>query len=305
MVIPVDVCIITFRRPLQLSRLLHSLLAQQLDGIVMRIIVVDNDASRSARPALDAHGPIAVAAAMQRVLYDVEPQQSIALARNRAMAHVRADYFAFVDDDQTVSQTWLASLLAAMLRLHCDVVFGPVESTLPPNAPAWASRCFRRPQRLTGELMQHGGAGNVMIRRKILGTMAFDPAYGLTGGEDTDFFYRMHCAGRYMVWCAEATATEPVPAMRLTLAWVRRRGFRDGQTYARIFVQPRAPWQKVGWLLRKLVHLIGGILIAPVLRCVSYPRYVALTVRLAAASGQLAVLFSEGYVEEYRVPASR
>jgi succinoglycan biosynthesis protein ExoM len=298
--VPVDVCIATFRRPHLLARLLTSLAAQRLEGIAMRIIVVDNDRDGSARAVAAGVYPLAGAGVAPEIVYDIEPRQSIALARNRAMQHVRAACFAFVDDDQTVSQYWLASLLHCMCRFQCDVVFGPVVSELPADAPAWALTCFAKPRHGTGDVMQYGGSGNVLIRTRAVAGMRFDPAFGLTGGEDTDFFYRLHLAGVRMVWCEEASATEPVAPARLTLASLRRRGFRDGQNYARIFVKPAPVLRKAGWLLGKLAQLGGGLLLAPLVLCVSYRRYVALTVRLAAATGQLTTLFSDGYLEEYR-----
>ena len=305
MVIPVDVCIATFRRPHLLERLLTSLTAQRLEGIAMRIIVIDNDIDGSARAVAAGVYPLAGAGAAPDIVYDIEPEQSIALARNRAMWHVRAACFAFVDDDQTVSQYWLASLLHCMCEFRCDVVFGPVVSELPADAPSWALPCFAKQLHGTGDVVQYGGSGNVLIRTRAVTAMRFDPAFGLTGGEDTDFFHRLHQVGVRMVWCEEARATEPVSPARLTLASLRRRGFRDGQNYARIFVKPTSPWRKLGWSIGKLAQLGGGLLLAPVMRCVSYRRYVALTVRLAAATGQLATLVSDGYLEEYRVTGKR
>jgi succinoglycan biosynthesis protein ExoM len=291
----VDVCIATFRRPLILAALLESLRAQNLDGIAMRIVVVDNDREQSAQQVVEQFR----ADSGLPVVYAVEPQQNIALARNRALQLVEADYFAFVDDDETVSPGWLQALLDSVVRYDADLVFGPVLSTLPADAPSWARNCFHRPRRPTGSLLQYGGAGNMLARRAVVGQARFDPTFGLTGGEDTEFFYRLYCAGARLVWCDEAVASEPVSATRLTPTWLRRREFRSGQTFKRIFVSRYSSGQKAMWFVMKCGQLLGALMAAPLVRCLSYPRYVALTARIAAASGQLAACFSGRAYEEY------
>ncbi len=295
----IDVCIATFKRPAMLSVLLSSLQQQELHGMTVRFIVIDNDREASARAAVEQF--------RQRsnieIIYDVEPRQNIALARNRALSHVTAEYFAFVDDDESVSKKWLWSLLRCMEAHYADLVFGPVMPALPNNAPEWANACFQKKPLQTGALMEFGGAGNVMGKRSALEhpTMRFNPAFGLTGGEDTDLFYRLHLSGKRLVWCNEAWAIEPVPDARLTLQWIRRRGFRGGQTYRRIFVARYSNFKKAVWFATKLLQLVLGILMAPVIRLLSYPSYVALTVRIAAASGQLSSCFSGEHFEEYNV----
>lgn len=299
---PIDICIATYRRPLTLLNLLDSLTAQHLDGLLLRIIVIDNDYTQSARQTVEAFRARGSEYPVQEVIYDVEPQQNIALARNRALRHTKGGYVAFVDDDETVSRGWLRALLATLQRYDADVVFGPVLSVLPSPAPAWAQRCFNRPRHATGTPIPHYGAGNVLLRRHVVVNDGywFDAAFGLTGGEDTDFFHRLHRAGRRMVWCDEAVASEPVPAARLTLDWIRKRGFSGGQNYARVFVMPYSRPRKCVWFVSKLAQLTAGLLLTPVLRYIAYPSYVALTVKLSATIGQLAVCFSKGYFEEYR-----
>lgn len=295
----IDVCIATFKRPLLLATLLASLRRQDLRGIGLRIVVVDNDREQSARAAVDAFrdgSPL-------EVVYDVEPRQNIALARNRAMSHVQADYFAFIDDDESASPRWLRCLLDSLIKYDADIVFGPVQSTLPAHAPNWASACFRRQQRRTGELLEFGGTNNVLLARRVIDESdeRFNPAFGLTGGEDTDFFYRQFLDGRRLIWCDEALVVEPVPDARLTLQWIRRRGFRDGQTYHRIFVSRYSPLDKALWFVSKTAQLTGGLLAAPFARVVSYRSYVALTVRIAAATGQLSCWISGENFEEYNI----
>jgi len=295
----VDVCIATYKRPAALSALLYELERQDLNGIELRVIVVDNDRYRSAEKA---------ACAFYRserfdFLYDVEPEQNIALARNRCLSHASANFVAFIDDDEFPSQDWLHSLLSCMLKYRCDVAFGPVFKQLPTHAPSWAGRCFETARRETGTHVEFGGAGNVMMAAHVFdhGQAHFNPSFGLTGGEDTDFFYRQYLVGRSLLWCDEALVIEPVPEARLTLRWVWLRGFRSGQVFNRVFVSRYSVMRKCLWFGTKLAQVLAGLAAAAVLRVFSYPSCIAMMVRVAAASGQLSRCFNGSDFEEYSV----
>lgn len=303
--ISIDVCLATYRRPALLAETLQSLAQLNLAGLMLRVVIVDNDLNETGRTTVETFRKSVSFA----VIYDVEPDQNIALARNRALSHTQADYFAFVDDDEAVPPDWLSTLLSTIQRYNADVVFGPVQSILPSDAPKWArvQPSFLRTQRATGTQLEHGGSGNVLIRRVALGQppQLFDPSYGLSGGEDADFFYRLHLAGRRLIWCDEAIVTEHVPASRLTLKWLRQRGFRSGQSFVRVFVKRYPLEKKALWFVMKVLQLIGGIIAAPFMLLVSYPTHVRLTVRIMAALGQLSVVFSNSIYEEYRADRYR
>ncbi|SFU91663.1 glycosyltransferase family 2 protein [Pseudoduganella namucuonensis] len=299
----IDVCIATFRRPDQLAGLLAALERQAPPGWRLRIVVADNDAQRSAEPVAQAWR----ARSAVPLVYDAEPRQNIALARNRALAHCDAECIAFIDDDELPCAGWLAALLDSQARYQADVVFGPVDSSLPPDAPPWARDCFSKPALATGTPVRMGGAGNVLFRREVLlgRSDPFDPDFGLTGGEDTDWFYRLHLAGRRMVWCAEAQASEAVPAARLRLSWARRRAFRGGQTYYRVCVRRYSGARTALWCAVKSAQLLAALAAAPLLLLLHRRAYVALTLRAAGAAGQLARWLSRRDVEEYHVRHAR
>jgi succinoglycan biosynthesis protein ExoM len=74
----------------------------------------------------------------------------------------------------------------------------------------------------------------VLLRASLLrASTPFDPAYGLTGGEDGDLLCRLAQGGARIAWCDEAPVHEPVEASRLSLRWLMRRALRGGQDYAR------------------------------------------------------------------------
>jgi succinoglycan biosynthesis protein ExoM len=227
----VDVGVCTFRRP-AVTETLASLAAQALPrGCRLRVIVADNDETPSAeaavRAAADRHG--------LALTYVHAPARNISVARNACLDAATADWFAFIDDDETATPGWLAALLAEAERGGWDAVLGPVKALYGDDAPGWiAAADFHStaPVR-TGERILKGYAGNVLMRRAgIVGRgLRFDVALGRQGGEDDDFFYRLTDAGGTIGYAENALAFEPVPAHRASLPWLLKRSFRTGQTH--------------------------------------------------------------------------
>lgn len=288
----VDICIATYRRPLLLEGLLQSLHAQVLPpGTQVRWIVVDNDPDGSARPVADR--------ATQRgwpLTYLTQPEKNIALTRNKALDAAGGDFLAFIDDDEVATPQWLARLLETMQAFEADVVFGPVQGVLPADVPAWIRRCgaFERPGRATGTRMSLGAAGNVLIRRTALSERGhrFDAGFGLTGGEDTDFFWRLNGTGAKLVWCQEALATESVEPSRLSARWILRREFSTGQTYADIVGRPRGGSRLWAWFGHRTALALVGTTLALLAAPWSRAAGMRWARKAAANFGQLSSLHS-------------
>ena len=231
--VTVTVCLCTFRRPALLGQLLGDLAAQSRPPDT--VVVVDNDAAASAREVMaSAQGRLPFA-----LHYAVEPEQNIARARNRTLSMAQGDWLAFLDDDERVGADWLTLMLSAATATGADGVLGPVFGVLPPEAPAWLHRGrfhAQRPRRPTGSGIPRENLciNNALIRKASLQAMpqGFDPRYGLTGGEDSDFMNRLVDSGAVLRWCDEAIATEAVPPERQRLGWLLRRALRGGQDYA-------------------------------------------------------------------------
>ena len=118
-------------------------------------------------------------------------------------------------------------------------MFGPCEAIYRYDAPSWIKSGDYHSNRILhpGKTIDTGYTSNVLIdmgfvRRKGL---AFDPALGETGGEDTMFFHAMHKNGGRLGYAPDAIVYEEVAPTRLNLAWVLRRRYRAGQVYAMMF----------------------------------------------------------------------
>ena len=240
--IHVDVCICTFRRPAVVAAM-ASVAAQDLpEGTRLRIVVVDNDEVPSAKARVDAFGQDAAVA----VAYVHAPARNISVARNAGIAAARAagaDFLAFLDDDEEAAKGWLMLLLARAEETGADAVFGPALAIYPTDAPRWIVACdlhSNLPQSRGGQV-ETGHSCNALIRMATLPAgLEFRPELGRSGGEDTDFFFRLHRAGRRFAIADTALVTEAVVPQRLRLGWLVERRFAEGRHYAGAAALPRA-----------------------------------------------------------------
>src|SRR5262245_14337965 len=101
----ISVCICTFKRPEFLKRLLDHVAGQHTGGrYTYSIVIVDNDPQRSGEAVCNDF----VRRRAQPVLtYCVQPQQSIALTRNKAIEVATGEFIAFIDDDEFPVNNWL------------------------------------------------------------------------------------------------------------------------------------------------------------------------------------------------------
>lgn len=223
-----SICICTFKRPEILKRSIEAILAQDSNNIfTYSIIIVDNDQLRSAEPTVNKFG--------QCVVYDVEPVQNISMARNRAISHAKGDYIVLIDDDEIPGNQWLLNLYNTHQRYKKDGVLGPVKPLYDDNTPAWLvkSGICERKEFETGTLIdsKYTRTGNVLLSSKIFDSMEqpFDPQFGRTGGEDTDFFTRVMSKGCQFVWCNEAPVYEIIPPERCKKTFYIKRALLRGQ----------------------------------------------------------------------------
>jgi len=236
----VSICVCTFRRPELLERLLAAL-AAQADAPPFEVIVVDNDERGSAAPVLAA----AASEPRLELRTAVEMRQSIALARNCSVRLARADWLAFVDDDEEPVARWLAGLHRAAMASRADGAAGPVVSRLPPETPAWLVRAglYDHPRHPTGATVPADElrTSNLLIRREALLRGAapdgpFDPRFGLSGGEDSKLLRNLVRTGARFVWCDEAVVFETIPPARTRLRYLVENAFGAGHAYARMEV---------------------------------------------------------------------
>jgi succinoglycan biosynthesis protein ExoM len=225
------VCVCTYKRPEFLSRLLSRLEGQRTDGLFdYSIVIVDNDASESARQIVEGFAD----SSKITCCYHVEPRQNIALARNKAIENAKGDFVAFIDDDEFPEEQWLIRLRSALIQYNSDGVLGPVLPSFEQQPPNWVlkGRFFDRATHPTGHILswKNTRTGNALLKRGVFEKDRewFDPAFG-SGGEDRDFFKRKIEEGFIFVWCNEAPVFETVPPTRWKRTVLLKRALLRGK----------------------------------------------------------------------------
>ena len=298
----ISLCIATYRRPDRLGALLTDLARQELRPA--EVVIVDNDAAGSARAVADS---ARAQGAPFPIHYDIQPQRNIALTRNLTVAMCTGEWVAFVDDDERAPAAWLRQLAQAATAHAADGVLGPVVPEVPAHAPAWIrrGRFYDFPRMATGGLvpLNRMRFGNVLLRGAPLRAQPgpFDPAYGLSTGEDADLLIRMVRQGAKIIWCDEAVVTEPIEDKRLSLPWLLQRALSGGQEFARKTLTGHYGPIGVGGRMLLLLRSLGQLAAAAVLTLVSWPfgrhRGVYYLLKIWANLGKLSVFWGWRYRE--------
>ena len=228
----VTVIIPTFCRPAELYRAAKSAL-EQSGPPAFKMLIVDNDPAGSAKST--AEKLINEAPAGISVRYIHEPNPGVANARNTAISHTATRLVAFLDDDQSVPENWLAALTSFNAEFPAPATFGPVITKLPDSArlhrPYLEEFFARTPGLQPGYIDEYFGCGNCLLDLSLIKSEAplFDKAMNETGGEDDLLFQAISNNGQKFGWCADAPAFEHVPESRATLNYTLKRAFAYGQ----------------------------------------------------------------------------
>lgn len=222
----ITVCICTFRRKEVFDAIAS---VQNQKGVGARefsILVIDNDENDKIREEVE----IISNCSPVEIRYFHAPAKNISVARNAALVNSNSRWIAFLDDDETATQGWLASLRRG--SLDAEVVLGPVLSDYPAGAPAWLLQCDFHSTRAEADLA-NAYCGNVLIDLNFVKShnVKFAIELGRIGGEDTVFFRQLAIAGARFAYAPDAIVLEPVAPTRANMRWVMRRKIRAGQTH--------------------------------------------------------------------------
>lgn len=299
----VVVAIPTFRRPRSLARLLAALEKIETDARVV-VVVADNDAER--HEGYDLCLKLRAQGYRWPLNPVIAPERGIAQARNvlvqHALSYRDAGFVAMLDDDEWPSPQWLDRFLRVQKQTGADALQGSILFELACAPQSWAAgfdgmTSICRP---TGPVSMLEGAGNLLLTRACLEGLEapwFDPAFGLTGGEDRDFFERLAHAGKRFAWADEAAAYTIVPASRTSLKWTLARAFRIGNSDMRIFLKHRP---KHLARAKEYAKIVLALLLSPVLLVIlaAVPNCAADTLRRFSRNlGKIAALLGRHYNE--------
>lgn len=282
----ISVCVCTYKRPQFLKQLLEKLSDQETGGLFSySVVVTDNDQAQSAGMLVaEMAGKLAIS-----IKYCVEPQQNIALARNKAIENSDGDFVAFIDDDEFPTPRWLLTLFNACRQFSADGALGPVKPFFDREAPQWIikSGLYDRPTYGTGLVIDgsKGRTGNVLLKREVFaeGEQWFRPEFRT--GEDQDFFTRAIEKGRVFVWCDEAVAFEIVPPIRWSRSFLLKRALLRGTV---ALAQPNSKFLDI---CKSLIAVPLYLVALPFLLILGQHRFMRCLVKLCDHLGKLLAVF--------------
>ncbi|MDX2319977.1 MAG: glycosyltransferase family 2 protein [Moritella sp.] len=295
----ISICMCTYQRE-HVVNTLQSIAALRLpDHVGLEVIVVDNDEQGYAEKLVkDQANRMNIP-----VFYHQETAKNIALARNCSLDNSQGEWVAFIDDDEVADPDWLAQLLSTAQSYQADAVFGRVKSIYPSHTPQWIieSGVFERATVTNGQEVTSGATNSTLVSQAAINKhqLRFDSNYGLTGGEDADFFYRLYQHGGKLVCSNEAYVSEEVAGNRLNINYLLKRAIRIGETYTRYRIQQAPLANKLAYFSDVLLKLIILLFIVLIKLPFGQSKYAKPLLQLVDKYGKIKALFSSKTVKLY------
>ena len=222
--VTIGVC--TFQRPELFAALASFEALKGAERYDLRVLVVDNDETDAIRASVEAFAreyPFPLR-------YVHAPARNISIARNAVLDGVETPWLLFIDDDELADPDWLEQIMADA-QAH-EAIIGACEASYDASLPGWLSRCDFHSNRITGRV-ENAYTSNALLRISFVREhgLRFRTELGRTGGEDTIFFHELARAGGRIAYRPQAIVHEPVTPARASMAWVKTRKFRAGQTH--------------------------------------------------------------------------
>jgi glycosyltransferase involved in cell wall biosynthesis len=235
----VTVIVPTYRRA-SLARTLTGL-ATQAPPFTFELIVVDNDATRSAEATVQSHA----SAIHAEVRYLHEPRSGSSYARNTAIDAARAPVIAWCDDDVEPQPGWLEALVAPIRAGDAEGSGGRVVLDPEVRRPRWFDETgiggyvtYFHLSEVERELTERefvvtaNAAHATSWLRRIGG---FDPALGTMGkvnfgGDDVRVARAIRGAGGRLRYVPSAVVIHELPPERLSARYLLRRAWWVGRS---------------------------------------------------------------------------
>lgn len=277
------VLICTHNRAGLLERLLHSLNgARQPAGWQVDILVAANACTDSTHALLADYVARADTEGRLPLRWLVEPEPGKSRALNTAIAHLKSDVVALVDDDHRVDAAFLTAIAAAFDRFPDATMFcGRVVPDWDGSEPAWVhdSGPYRiyplpvphqdfgpAPRRITLPEGPLPGGGNLVLATAVfqrVGGFATDlgpKGHDLGGGEDSAFVAKALASGERLQYVPDIVQYHHVDPARLRLSYLLRKAYQRSRAVQRSRHAkgpvPAFMWRKlIGYGARALLPL--------------------------------------------------
>ena len=269
MTVQVTVGVVTHDRSVLFANMLEHLKATiRACRHSVAVLIVNNSGADSHRMVSDLVEQSGLSELCPTTVVD-SPENNIATGRNVVIDHCRTRLLAFIDDDEYPRLNWLTNLVDQQLLGLGDMVAGPTLPVYPKSAAAWVKEIdlHNVRGRKTGDVIRRSGSGNCLLDLEAIGEARFDHAFGLTGGEDANFFESLTRRGHKLVWCAEAVVDESITEDRSTVRYSVFRFIKQGNNFSRLMLVDASLGERVWFRARgavlALVGIVCGALLLP------------------------------------------
>ena len=224
----------THNRSRELLRALESVARQELDPALWECVVVDNASTDDTAETFDRFAAAHPALHLRRVY---EPAAGVSHARNRGLREATTELIASIDDDERINPGFLAAYLR-FFDEHpaAEVAGGRIIAEYPCGRPRWMSRWTEQPIANPIDLGERirrfpvgrlPGGGNMAFRRTTALRYGFATELGRVGnrpigGEENDFFDRLHADKVALWYVPEAVMWHIIPPEKVTDEAFRR-----------------------------------------------------------------------------------
>lgn len=233
----------------RLDSTLRHLASQQLGGVLAEIILVDNNSSDQTAAVAESLWQQMGTSLPLRVVSEKEP--GLSYARKTGIAAARADIILFCDDDNWLSQDYIAAAYRQMMDDPQLTILGGIgEAVFESEKPFWfdqykADYAVGEPvvRKIGGQLVQCAFGAGMVVRRDFfrdLDRLEFHSLLTdrkgdlLTGGGDTEYCLIGILLGKKIRVSAQLSFKHFIPAKRLQSVYLERLLY--GQGYSLVLV---------------------------------------------------------------------
>lgn len=267
----ISVAVCTHNRAHYLVKALDSLCRQSLPLNEFEVLVIDN-ASHDSTLSIVAD----IKQKLSNLRYVFEPEVGLSKARNTALAQIRAEYIAYLDDDAIASPQWLERILNAFesIKPTPGVVGGRVEPIWEDVRPKWLPDELMgyltivdwsaEPKTLDPSQQYVAGANMAFVTSVLRDIDGFNLRLGRVGNsllscEELLLQRRLSMLDHAIYYDPLVAVSHHVPVSRLTQQWFFDRVFSQGVSEAvmRANMENLSRIKRVTLALRSLAGFIS------------------------------------------------
>jgi succinoglycan biosynthesis protein ExoM len=254
----------TYKRPLMLEKLIHSIYACNIDKefiLIIDILIVDNDLDRTAEASSSKFK--SECPSDFKLHYHNYPIKGLSNVRNEIIHRAlkfEPDYIVFIDDDEYVTKNWLNELIYSVVSNDGNMAMGPVLPDFEKKVSLAISHWFFRPQHDNGDILDFIITGNLIMCSKFLKEhdLKFDPRFNTSGSEDSYFGISVLKKNGSIYSASKAVVYETIPEKRATLKWLLKRRYSGANTYMFTMILEKCHKKVVKKLIVSFIYFFSG-----------------------------------------------